>query len=453
MNHLQRDLESLEELGTRVTQFVTQFWTSLSQRPVSAGDRTTNSDTLPLNESGFVAAMEEFEREIAPALSGSAGPRYWGFVTGGTTPAAMMGDWLASGVDQNLSSAGDSIASAVEVQVMGWLRELFDLPAEFFGVLTTGATAANLLGVFCGRQHVGTQLGFNAAQQGLRQPVTVLSGSPHASLIKSLGMAGLGHESWHGVATLSGREAVDPSALDAALAQAGSSAFVVANAGTVTSTDFDDLTAIAEICRTHNSWLHVDGAFGLFARVADKKDVRLKGLEYADSITCDGHKWLNVPYDCGFFFTRKPEVLSAACHVGAPYLETQSQTPDFLSYGIENSRRFRALPLWFTLKAYGRSGVKTIVDNCLARARQLADWLDTHPNYELLTPCHLNVVLFAHKHNPRNQELLTNLNSSGWVVLSPGTWQGRPGIRAAFSNWLTSPRDVEMVCSVLHQHS
>jgi glutamate/tyrosine decarboxylase-like PLP-dependent enzyme len=225
---------------------------------------------------------------------------------------------------------------------------------------------------------------------------------------------------------------------------------VIASAGTVTGTDFDDLSAVSALCRQHQAWFHVDGAFGLFARLSPSRHDWTLGVELADSITCDGHKWLNVPYDCGLFFTRHPQILQQSCSVAAPYLDIGPGLPAFMDRGIENSRRFRALPLWMSLLAYGRQGYAQLVEDNCSQALALAQWIAQSADYELLAPCRLNVVVFR----PRapGQEVkscLQRINQSGQVFMTPGQWQGREAIRAAFSNWRTTQDDVRQVCALL----
>jgi len=457
MSRLTDDFQQLGQLSTHVADWCQRFLQSLPDRKVAIlGDPTLTNDPLgnPLENAGIgaSAAFEQFTRNIAPLLSASAGPRYMGFVTGGTTPAAMLADWVVATADQNVSSPGDSISTAVELQVMQWLRSLFHLPEHFEGLLTTGATASNLLGVLCGRQYAGLQQGIDIARQGLAQAqIEVFSATPHASSVKSLSLAGLGREQLTQINCLPGSEAMDVASLKAALeASNNPGKIVLASAGTVTGTDFDDLEAIAALCKTHNAWLHVDGAFGLFSRLLPERRNLSKGIELADSITSDGHKWLNVPYDCGIFYTRHTHLLQQTCSVAAPYLATGVATQSLMDWGIENSRRFRALPVWMSLKAYGRDGYQALVEENCRQATFLADWIEASPDYELLAPCKLNVVIFK----PRVDDtevgrVLQRINESGKVFMTPGVWQGDKGIRAAFSNWRTTQEDMEIICEVL----
>ena len=244
---------------------------------------------------------------------------------------------------------------------------------------------------------------------------------------------------------------MDTTALKTLLAASNSPGkIVIASAGTVTGTNFDDLQQIALLCNEYKAWLHVDAAFGLFSRLMPQRLALTAGIEHADSITCDGHKWLNVPYDCGIFFTKHPQILQQACSVSAPYLDVANSSVAYMDRSIENSRRFRALPVWLTLQAYGREGYRDIVVNNCNQAAALADWIEQSNDYQLLTPCRLNVVVFSPKNQQRSvKELLNSLNQSGQLYLTPGMWDGQQAIRAAFSNWRTSIKDVEIVCQLL----
>jgi len=300
------------------------FHSSLGNRDVMSILLNVDNERLTNEGHDFDTVNRYILEHIQPNLSGSNGGRYWGFVTGGANPVATFADWLVPVFNQNVSKGGDSIATNIERQTLSWLCQLFELPATFKGIFTTGATAANLLGAFTARQYVGGQQNIDVAKQGIGElDVAVLSATPHASMIKSLGLAGLGQNTWHKVNCLSDSEAMDVAHL--ALLLKGSKAkshIVIASAATVTGTDFDDLFSIAKLCKKYNAWLHVDAAFGIFERLLAGSDAQTKGIELADSVTLDCHKWLNVPYDCGVFLTRHLSYLKAACHVDAPYLKT-----------------------------------------------------------------------------------------------------------------------------------
>ncbi|MBV8046091.1 MAG: aspartate aminotransferase family protein [Paludibacterium sp.] len=451
MDALLQDQQALFALQEDIMAWSASWLRQLDARPVAhPGDPLPPPRPLPTTGLGLPAVWQAFKQDLAPGFNAAPGPRYLGFVTGGVTPASLAGDWLTAVLDQNVASTGNSIATGVELQVLDWLCQLLDLPSSLAGSLTTGATAANLLGMVCARQHAGWRQGRDVARDGLGGvAIEVFSATPHASSLKVLGLVGLGREQVVAVPCLPDSEAMDVAALGSLLA--GSSApgkIVIASAGTVTGTDFDDLAAIAALCRAHHAWLHVDGAFGLFSRLDPSRREWTAGIEQADSITCDAHKWLNVPYDCGIFLTRHAEVLQQCCSVSAPYLDQDDALPALMDRGIEQSRRFRALPLWFNLLAYGRGGVRQWVEANCDQAARLAAWLEASADFELLKTPKLNVVVFRPVRGEA-QALLQQLNAGGEVFMTPGQWRGKAGIRAAFSNWRTTDADVERVCRAL----
>lgn len=453
-NHLQQYFEIFQSLSQ-------DFIQQLEGKKVANLDASLKSKKLSECGLDLPACVEHLKTEIIPQLSAARGPRYWGFVTGGATPVATMADWLVSTFDQNVAKAGDSIASLIEEQAIQWLLELFDLPSSFKGIMPTGATGCNFLGVCLARQFAGNQQGIDVAKQGVYGlDIEIFSTTPHASMIKSLGMAGLGQKHISKISPLDNSEAMDVAHLQQLLEQSPSKGkVVIASAGTVTATDFDDLDKIASLCKKHNAWLHADAAFGLFERVINGAQGKTKGIELADSITVDCHKWLNVPYDCGVFLTRHLKLLEQSFDVPAPYLINNSDVPDFMSIGIENSRRFRAFPVWLSLLAYGKQGIKHWVNANIDSSQQFAKWLDRSENYELVYPCQMNVVLFRPNCDGLTQqqadqltsERLMAINQDGRIYLSPGIWQGHQIIRAALSNWQTDAGDIGIAKQVLSE--
>ncbi len=430
------------------------FHQTLGTRSVASANINQVEVEFPEKGMAFDQLNRLISEQVRPHISASNGGRYWGFVTGGANPVATYADWLVTTFNQNVSKGGDSIASEIEQQALHWLCELFVLPKTFNGIFTTGATAANVLAAFTARQYAGHQQNIDVTQSGMTGlDVAIFSATPHASMVKSLGFAGFGQNSWQKIACNPQDESMDVSALDNALTHSKcASKVVIASAATVTGTDFDDIAAIAALCKEHQAWLHVDAAFGIFERLVNGETGKTRGIELADSITLDCHKWLNVPYDCGVFLTQHMDLLKQCCDVSAPYLVTPENTLSYMSMGIENSRRFRAFPVWATLLAYGKHGIANNINSNIRHAKQLALWLDHSDKYQLLKPCELNVVLFK----PNSEvvgnssgECMTKLNASGQVLLTPGVWRGEPIIRAALSNWATTDEDVTQVISAL----
>ncbi|HZS77248.1 MAG TPA: aminotransferase class V-fold PLP-dependent enzyme [Ktedonobacteraceae bacterium] len=453
---MQYDHEHLQQILETARNSACEFLESLATRPVGRNLQTLPHDTLPEEGMGAEGAIAAFRQKYEDLLSASAGPRYLGFVTGGSTPAAVVGDWLVSAYDQNLAVDGDSIAMTVERETLGLLRELFGLPDTFEGAFVTGATMANFVALGTARQWAGERLGIDISEEGLWQlpPVPLLGGSPHASAIKALSMLGIGRKVVEYIPRLPGRMAVDPHALEERLAKLnGAPAIVIASAGEVNTGDFDDLESVATLCQQYGAWLHVDGAFGLFAACDPAHAHLLRGLEAADSITADGHKWLNVPYDSGFVFTRHLRLNQQVFKISAAYLGDNA--PDLSNRTPEDSRRFRALPAWMTLMAYGKAGYREMVARCCSLAQQLGEGIEQSPHFELLAPVRLNIVCFALRGADveRRNRFLEALKEDGRALLTPTTFDGKPAIRAAFSNWSTSERDIPVILSALEECS
>jgi glutamate/tyrosine decarboxylase-like PLP-dependent enzyme len=413
-------------------------------------------ESLPQQGIGATAALTYFESNFADKITNSAGPRYFGFVTGGSTPAALAGDWLVSTYDQNACGSNDSIAPQLERQTIHFFKELFGLDPAYFGSFVTGATISNFTSLALARQWVGEQYDIDFSTEGLSssKPLRVISGTPHSSIIKSLSMLGVGRKSMIKIETLPDREAVDIQALENYLHEHREPVIVVANAGTVNTVDFDDLEAIGKLKSKYNFWLHFDAAFGGFAACSEKFEHYLDGINHADSITIDAHKWLNVPYDAAMQFTRHKALQLKVFQNSAAYLGDPGASPDYFHYTPENSRRFRALPSWFTLIAYGRDGYREIVERNCRIAHRLGELIASSGNFRLLAPVRMNVVCFTLSHdNVSSEEIRTFLNAvrdDGRAFFTPTLYKGTQGIRAAISNWLTNDEDIETAYCALN---
>ncbi|MED7952164.1 pyridoxal phosphate-dependent decarboxylase family protein [Streptomyces sp. BE303] len=457
---LGEDLDRLRELLDAVSDRAAHVLAGIGDRPVvRAGDGATGAPgaglPLPVEGSGADGALKLFAERWEPGFSGSAGPRYLGFVTGGVTPAALAGDWLTSAFDQNVSNRIGSAAADLEQETLGWLRSLFGLSEAHTGVFVSGATMSNLVGLAVAREWVGEQRGVSVTRDGLAAlgPVEVLSGAAHSSIGKALSVLGLGRGALRRVRTLEGREAVDVGALADELASLeGRPAVVVANAGTVNTVDFDDLQAIAALREQYPFWLHVDAAFGAFAALSPAHEHLVAALDAADSVCVDLHKWLNVPYDAAVQFTRRQDLQIAAFHNTSPYLGAPTADPDPVHLAPENSRRLRALPTWFALTAYGRTGHREIVERTCTEAARLGAALAAEPAFRLLAPVRLNVVCFTLAGRPAQDDidaLLRRVAASGEAFLTPTVLDGVPAVRAAFSNWRTTGADTDRVLAAL----
>jgi len=454
---LQHDWEQMEAVLQTAVSEANDFLNSLPHRPAAVAPIPAAVDTLPTTGLGAEGALAQFCANYRDGLSGSAGPRYFGFVTGGSTPAALLGDWLASTYDQNVMADGDSIAPQVETAVIHMLRDLFGLPDSFVGSFVSGATMSNFVGLAQGRQWVGKQQGINVAEEGLygKRPFSILTSTPHSSSYKSLSMLGMGKKNVTIIPTLPNREAMDVTALADQLAAMGDEpCIVIASGGTVNTVDFDDINAIAALKEKHNFWLHLDAAFGGFAACSPTFSHLLAGMELADSITIDAHKWLNVPYDSAIQLSRHPHLQWEVFGNTAVYLGPLQDSPSFVHWTPQNSRRFRALPAWMSLIAYGRDGYREIVECNCAQATWLGEKIEESATFRLLDPVRLNVVCFTLAHPCTMDEIhayLDRLRDDGRVFLTPTQYKGTPAIRAAFSNWQTTQADMDICWQALQE--
>jgi len=330
-------------------------------------------------------------------------------------------------------------------------------------VLTTGATMANFTALACARRWWGLQHGVDVDERGLAglPPMPVFgSGYVHASDVKALAMLGLGRSSVQKLA----RDAVgrlDLEALEHELAGLGGApSVVIASAGEVNAGDYDPLEAMADLAERHGAWLHVDGAFGLFAAVSDRTRHLVRGLERADSVIADGHKWLNVPYESGFAFVRDASLQSAVFGSGAAYLpDVDDPHPNWGYLGPEMSRRARAFPVWATLRAYGREGYRAIVERHLDLAQRLASRVDEAPDLERLADVPLNIVCFRFRPEQVPEDRLDDLNRRlGAAVIADGrlaygttTFGGVVALRPAITNWRIREQDVDLLVDVTRE--
>jgi glutamate/tyrosine decarboxylase-like PLP-dependent enzyme len=447
---LSSDLTQFDSKLRAAYETAIEFLAGVNDRPVGPTFTAPASLNLPEQGAGAEGALKVFKERYWKGLTASAGPRYWAFVTGGSTPAALMGDWLVSAFDQNSIGASEPAVVAVERETIHMLRQLFGLSNEHSATFVTGATMANVTGLAIGRQWVAKELGLDPVQDGLYalQPIKILSGSPHSTIYKAISMLGMGKKNVRLVSVLPDREAVDIAQLRAALdEQNGQPCIVVANAGTVNTVDFDDLQAIAALKEHYKFWLHVDGAFGGFAACSPEYRHLVDGLDAADSITIDAHKWLNVPYDAAMQFTKHQALQAEIFQNNAAYIGAVGDNPDFVHLTPESSRRFRALPAWFTLMAYGLEGYREIVERDCTLAKLLGIKISNSEQFRLLAPVRMNVICFTltgEVSAERVKDYLTALRETGAVFMTPTVYKGTPGIRAAFSNWRTQEHDVEM---------
>ena len=455
------ELRAALELAARAaTDYVEALPSEPVMRPGAEAALEGWEPELPEEGDGALEALGELIGRAGESASRSSGPRFFHFVMGGGTPAALAADWMTSALDQvAFAWASSPLAARVESIATRWLRDLFELGPEHTGVLVSGATMANFTGLAAARGWWAERLGADADEAGLSGlPAAriLTSGYVHPTAVQAAGMLGLGRAS---VRRLARDEAgrLDLDALERELAT-GEPAIVIANAGEVNAGDFDPIAEMAELAGANDAWLHVDGAFGIFARLAPESRHLTEGIERADSIAADAHKWLNVPYDCGFAFVREPRRLAATMSVDAAYLpdpDDPRPNPSFLT--PENSRRARALAVWATLRAYGRSGHRAMVERHLALARRLAERVDREPDLERLADVDLNVVCFRARPDGVAEDELDDLNSElgaallrdGRVFAGTTTYLGKVALRPAIVNWQTTEAEIDLLADVV----
>lgn len=306
---LANDLSQLDSLLNTIKEQGLDFLSTVNERPTSIDPPTVKHEVLPENGIGALEVLKTFNNKFEPLIVGSSGPRYWGYVIGGATPASVIGDWLTTIYDQCpfVTKGHGDLSALIEQETIAQLLELFELPNDFTGGFVTGATLSNFTCLATARQWVGTQNGEDIAKKGVQNTLPILSASPHSSVVKSLSLLGLGSTNIIAVQTMEGdREAIDISALKRQIEALNGQPFIlISSAGTVNTVDFDDFEAIAQLKQQHNFWWHIDAAFGGFAACSSSHKQFIKGWENADSITLDCHKWLNVPYESAVFLVKK----------------------------------------------------------------------------------------------------------------------------------------------------
>ncbi|MFT3794295.1 pyridoxal phosphate-dependent decarboxylase family protein [Flavobacterium sp.] len=447
---LQHDSDHIGHLLENIRQYAVHYLENLDAQPASRNLPEIDHSGLPANGLGLERTFQTFLDRHSDKMVASSGPRYWGYVTGGTTPAAIAGDWLASVFDQNTQAInnGGDISALVEIETINMLVQMLQLGEGFAGGFVTGATMANFTSLAVARQWAGRKQQYDIATEGFHSEIIVLSANPHSSALKSLAMLGMGSQSVVPVATIANREAVDTDDLIAKLEQyKGVPVIYIGSAGTVNTGDFDDMQAIRKLREQYNFWWHIDAAFGGFVACSPDHHHLVKGWESADSIALDGHKWLNVPYDSGIYLIRQQHAqlqFESFRNGNAPYLGS-AENFNYLNMGPENSRRFRALPAWFTLMAYGSEGYRDIVASNIRNAQQFAELLEKSAAFKLAAPTLLNVVCFTLSEKPEQlPDLLEAIRNEGYFFVTPTVFKGQMALRAAFVNWRTTEHDIQL---------
>ena len=441
----------------RAAELAEEHLAGLAARPVGAimpYEEALAALDEPLPEDGedAVAVVERLAEAAGPATVASPGPRYFGFVTGGALPAALGADWLASAWDQNaFSQVSSPAAAAVEAVAERWALEALALPSTAAVGFTTGATMANFTGLAAARHAVLGRAGWDVEADGLAggPPVRVLVGEHvHASLLVALRYAGLGAGRAVRVAA-DDQGAMGAGELRAALERGDGPTIVCAQAGEVNTGAVDPLAEIADAAREHGAWLHVDGAFGLWAAASPALRHLVDGAERADSWAVDAHKWLNVPYDGALAIVADGDAVRGAMGASASYLpEEGGREP--IDLAPEMSRRARAVPVYAALRSLGRSGLAALVERCCAHARRLAAAMEALDGAEVLNEVVLNQVLLRFGgEDAATRAVVAEVQRGGEAWLGATVWRGRTAARVSVSNWSTTEDDMDRLAGAL----
>ena len=434
----------------RAAELAEEHLATLRDRPVRAG--VSYEDVVaaldePLPEQGEddVAVIEHLVEAAGPGVVANPGPRYFGFVTGGALPAALAADWLTSAWDQNAFSRVSSPgAAAIETVAERWVLEALGLPPTAAVGFATGATTSNFTCIAAARHALLARQGWDVEERGLNgaPPIRVIAGEHvHASLLVALRYAGLG-------APTTIVPADEQGAMRAGELEVGDGpTLICAQAGEVGSGASDPLEAIA--AAKGDAWLHVDGAFGLWAAASPELRHLVRGADKADSWAVDAHKWLNVPYDGGLAIVAEPAHLRAAMGVRASYLpDSEGREP--LDHVPEMSRRARSIPVYAALRSLGRAGLAELVERNCALARRLADAMRDVEGVEVLNDVVLNQVLLRFDDDDATtQRVVEKVQRGGEAWLGGTVWRGRAAIRVSVSNWSTSEEDVDRLAAAL----
>ncbi len=442
--------EDMSSLLASVQRHAADWFAALEKRPVRAtasGDELRQMLGGPLPERGIAAeaVTANLARAGMKGATGSTGPRYFGFVVGGSVPAAVAADWLVATWDQNCGIFALSPLVAVIEQVAGaWLRELAGLPATMSFGFVTGGQMANFTGLAAARHRVLRTAGWDVEADGLfgAPPIdVVVSEEAHYTIFMALRLLGLGANRVRKIPT-DGQGRMRAEELGAALRAGKGPCIVCAQAGNVNTGAFDPIDEIAGLTKERGAWLHVDGAFGLWAAASREKAELVRGVEKADSIASDAHKWINVPYDCGVVFCADEGAHRSAMSLAAAYIVATGSERDAHEFVPEESRRARAVPVYAALLSLGRKGFAEMIERNCRQARRFAEGLRA-AGYEVLNDVVLNQVLVSFGTPRQTQRTIAAIQEDGTCWCGGTVWQGHTAMRISVSNWSTTDEDVE----------
>lgn len=457
--------EELAGVVKQVTEEALQYFSSLDDRLIRNHSirEIVDSFDIPFPEDGQgtnQTLIKLFEDGIKISVA-SSGPRFFHFVVGGVTPAAFGAEWLSVVLDQIAYAYVTSpLAVKLELVSLNWLKDIFEIPKSWSGIMTTGATMAMYVGLISARQWYGEQFGIDVFDEGIaslgKVPIFA-SDILHASGTKVLAMLGFGANAIRKVPDNS-TGIFDVVELEKQLRELNGPSIIVAVAGEPNAGLFDPIPELIELAEKYNAWLHIDGAFGLFAKILPSTKQLLRNSHRARSISVDGHKWLNVPYDCGFGFVSDPSMMTKSFRYSAEYLpDPTDEEPVLGVMGPESSRRARSLSVWATLHAYGKSGLRHLIDQNMSQARYLHNLVTESDKLEALIDVVINVVCFRFNPGGKSEDELNEINTElgnailtdGRVFLGTTTFQGKVALRPAMVNWRTTESDIKFMVDVI----
>lgn len=458
------DWEVMRELGHRMVDDMLAYLQTVRERPIWQPMPDEVKDhldaPLPTAGQGAEAAYEDFKRDVLPYPMGNIHPRFWGWVMGNGSPLDMLSEMLAAGINSNLGG-GEHAPSRVEAQVIDWCKEMLGFPHDASGLLVSGGSMANLIGLTVARN---IRAGFDVRGAGLQSADANLtaycSTETHSSVQRAFELLGLGSE-WLRKIPVNNRFEIDTTVLEAAIAADRASGHrpfcVIGNAATTNTASFDDLEALADICAREELWFHVDGAFGALAALSPALRSRIRGMERADSLAFDLHKWFYAPFEVGAVLVRTAQDHYRSFTLTPDYLKHSERglaggTAWFSDYGIQLSRGFRALKVWMAIKAHGIDKYARLVEQNVEQAQYLGALVDAAPSLERLAPV-FNTVCFRYVAegmapdalNALNEEILTQMQEQGVVMPSGTTLNGNYAIRVCITNHRTRFEDLDLM--------